>query len=186
MRQRRRLEGEWARAAARGRGSRTATRGMQPNPDRACREVGGSSIQRLHKNKQKAPCYAQRAMLATEWGSAPDEHLKGFQEEGGVPREYPRQLAIFVFMDQHLHVQCSQTRQRAHHLAINNSSANNTLFSVKLTLSALTSSRRAAEVFASDKRRRRSVAIECSLGDGIEASVDEKQGVEVNGPGKKR
>ena len=39
-------------------------------------------------------------------------------------------------------------------LDMSNSSANSTLFSVKLTLSALTNSRRAAGAFASDRRRR--------------------------------
>lgn len=73
-----------------------------------------------------------------------------------------------------------------------NSSAHNTLSLVKLTLSGFTSSRRAAGAIASDRETHRAfggkpadIAIECSLGDGIEAFIDEDS-MEIKGPGMKR
>ena len=130
----------------------------------------------------------------TEWGRAPDGRRKGPQLEGGVPREYPRERAMSVLMDGHLHVQHAQTRQQAQHFGYEQFECGQHSVLGKVDFERFDEFapcrggiyERQKKTHGALGGKITDVAIQYSLGDGIEALIDEEQGMEVKGPGKKR
>ena len=170
--------------AAKGRGSQAATREMQPNTYRACGEARFFRSAFMQKQDRNP---VLRATLAIEWGSAPDGCLKRSQEKGGVPRKYPRERAMFVFMDRHLHVQCSQTRQRAQYFGYEKFECTQHLVlgkvdperSHELTPRCRGVCERQRETHRAFGGKVADIAIECSLGNGIEVFIWRGRGYRV-------
>ncbi len=99
-----------------------------------------------------------------------------------------------VLVDGHLYVQHAQTRQQAQYFGYEQFECEQYPVLGKVDLERLDElaprcggiCERQKETHGALGGKITDVAIQYSLGDGIEALIDEEQGMEVKGPGKKR
>jgi hypothetical protein len=168
-----------------GRGSLVGTRERWLNLGRAYHSIASpiSITRRLEKEKKKTAWERHR----------PDRSRKGEQAEGGIPREYPCEGAVSVFVDGHLYIERAETGQQPEHLGYEQLEGKEHPVVTKVereSLDECASRRRGIckgeqEPHGALGGKVADVAVQAAFGDRTEEFVGKEEGVEVRWPGEK-